>query len=156
VDAMAILKVLYGSALVNRTALVNSAAIRTYTRIGFDEMTTLLEQMVALGWVGRVRTEAPRRVQWGKRVREDSDNWVLLINPSTLKVADVYRLFVFGGKKVDAGAGSDLDPNSPMALDTTILARQVETAVENGLDQTLAEHFARGVVPGVTAAPMQS
>jgi membrane protein len=31
---------------------------------------------------------------------------------------------------------------SPLALDTATLARQVEAAVERGLEQTLAEHFA--------------
>jgi membrane protein len=34
-------------------------------------------------------------------------------------------------------------PLSPLALDTAGLARQVEIAVEAGLDQTLAEHFGR-------------
>jgi membrane protein len=33
-----------------------------------------------------------------------------------------------------------------MTLDTSALARQVEAAVEGGLDQTLAEHFAAGTL----------
>ncbi|MES2298558.1 MAG: YihY family inner membrane protein [Pseudomonadota bacterium] len=147
VDAMAILKVLHASAQSAPTSLVSSAAIRTHTRIGYDEMTNLLEQMVTIGWVGRVKIEAPSRVQWGKRVRDDRDHWVLLINPEMVKVADVYRLLVFGGAAVNAGAALDLDPASPMTLDTATLARQVEVAVERGLDQTLAEHFSRGELP---------
>jgi membrane protein len=31
--------------------------------------------------------------------------------------------------------------SSPLVLDTAALAKQVEEAVERGLDQTLAEHF---------------
>jgi membrane protein len=68
---------------------------------------------------------------------------------------------VFGGVELDSGsglgaaglgAGSGIGAGSgavepalasPLALDTAALARQVETAVERGLDQTLAEHFAR-------------
>jgi membrane protein len=74
---------------------------------------------------------------------------VLLVDPGTIRLSDVYRRFVFGG------AGADLAPGpgagvgagepavaSPLALDTATLARQVEAAVERGLEQTLAEHFA--------------
>ena len=68
---------------------------------------------------------------------------MLLINPEKLRLAEVYRLFVFGGAAVDAGAAKDLDQASPMTLDTGALARQVEAAVEQGLEQTLAEHFAQ-------------
>ena len=142
VDAVAILKVLHGGAKVTDSALVSSATIRAHTRIGYDEMTTLLDRMVTVGWVGRVRADVSARSRWGKRARESDDNWVLLINPEKLRLAEVYRLFVFGGSAVDAGAAKDLDQESPMTLDSGALARQVEAAVENGLEQTLAEHFA--------------
>jgi membrane protein len=72
---------------------------------------------------------------------------VLLVDPGSIRLSDVYRLFVFGGVSVDgvvAGLGADTGdaaPASPLALDTAGLARQVEAAVEAGLDQTLAEHF---------------
>jgi membrane protein len=153
VDAMAILKVLYNGAKLGNSALVSSASIRAHTRIGYDEMTTLLDRMVTVGWVGRVETDVAARSRWGKRLREGDDNWVLLINPEKLRLAEVYRLFVFGGMAVDAGAVQgqelDLDLGSAMTLDTSALARQVESAVERGLEHTLAQHFAvtaRGVV----------
>jgi membrane protein len=142
VDAVAILKVLHGGARVTNSAMVSSASIRTHTRIGYDEMTMLLDRMVTVGWVGRVQPDVSARSRWGKRARESDDNWVLLINPEKLKLADVYRLFVFGATTVDAGAAKDLDQGSPMTLDTQALARQVEAAVEQGLEETLAEHFA--------------
>ncbi|RZA33702.1 MAG: YihY family inner membrane protein [Lysobacteraceae bacterium] len=140
VDAMAVLKVLHGSPHATGTALVASAAIRANTRIGYDEMAMLLEKMVAAGWVGRVQDELPARARWGRagiNTREGADNWVLLADPGKLRLADVYRLFVF-----DAGNTDEPLPATPLALDTAALAGQVETAVEEGLQQTLDAHFA--------------
>jgi membrane protein len=45
------------------------------------------------------------------------------------------------GAGAGTGSGEPASP-SPLALDTAALARRVEEAVERGLDQTLAEHFA--------------
>ena len=140
VDAVAILKVLHGGARANDSALVSSASIRRHTRIGYDEMTELLEWMVTAGWVGRVQPDVSARLRWGKRIRESDDNWVLLIHPEKLTLAEVYRLFVFGGATLALAVA--LDDSAPMALDTLALARQVEAAVEQGLEQTLAQHFA--------------
>lgn len=141
VDAMAILKVLHGAIAQSGTALVSSAAIRAHTRIGYDEMTMLLEKMVAAGWVGRVQDEASIRARWGRGARDSADNWVLLADPNQLKLADVYRLFVFGGPHVEAAVAAQPAVVSPLALDAGTLARRVEAAVELGLDQTLAAHF---------------
>ena len=110
-------------------------------------------QMVAAGWVGRVHAEESVQVIWGRGAREGADGWVLLVDPSLIRLSDVYRRFVFGGAGLDMGAGPgtmkgsiagtlEATPVSPLALDTAALARRVETAVERGLDQTLAEHFA--------------
>jgi len=146
VDAMAILKVLYGAAATTGTALATGAQIRAHTRIGYDEMTLLLEQMVAAGWAGRVHAEETVRAIWGRGAREGGDGWVLLVDPGLVRLSDVYRLFVFGGAGVEGppapGAGAtEAAQASPLTLDTAALARRVEAAVERGLDQTLAEHF---------------
>lgn len=125
VDAMAIIGVLHRARLSAPSAGVDSAAIRGSTRLGFDEIDSLLQSMLDAGWVGRIGAEAPRRIQWGKRSSEGNERWVLLANPQQLTLADVYRLFVF-----DASGNA-------------ALARQVEAAVEQGLGETLAEHFAR-------------
>ncbi len=142
IDAMAVLKVLHGSLRGTGTALVPSAAIRAHTRIGYDEMRALLDKMVTAGWVGRVREDVSARKRFGRGAREGTDNWVLLADPARLKVAQVYRLFVFGGSLAElapaAPAGTD-----PLVLDTGRLARRIEGAVERGLDQTLAEAFAQ-------------
>jgi len=126
VDAMAVLKVLYDARTSGTTAATDATTIRKCTRLGFDESESLLEEMLEAGWVGRIKTDVPYRRQWGKRVTQGMDNWTLLANPQLLKLADVYRLFVF---RVTANP---------------TLARQVEQAVEQGLDQTLAVHFTAG------------
>jgi membrane protein len=143
VDAMAIIKVLYVACKCGDTALVGAGAIRLRTRLGFDEMDNLLEKMMAEGWVGRVKVEAPPRVQWGKRVSDGSDHWVLLANVEKLTLAEVYRLFVFGGMAVNAGVVADGDDERDLqaAREAASLAREVENAVETGLGKTIAEHF---------------
>jgi membrane protein len=129
VDAMAVLKVLVEARVTGATAATDANIIRTCTRLGFDESECLLETMLEAGWVGRIKNDIPYRIQWGKRITEGMDSWILLANPHQLKVADVYRLFVF------------------RVSDNPKLARQVEQAVEQGLDQTLLAHF------GVLSAP---
>ncbi|MEO5935056.1 MAG: YihY family inner membrane protein [Duganella sp.] len=143
VDAMAIINVLYVACKCGDTALVGAGAIRLRTRLGFDEMDNLLEKMMAEGWVGRVKVEAPPRVQWGKRVSDGSDHWVLLANVEKLTLAEVYRLFVFGGMAVNAGVVADGDDERDLraAREAATLAREVENAVEAGLGKTLAQHF---------------
>ncbi|MYM32300.1 tRNA-processing RNAse BN [Duganella sacchari] len=143
VDAMAILKVLHVACKCGDTALVSAGQIRARTRLGFDEMDNLLERMMAEGWVGRVPVAAPPRVQWGKRVSEGADNWVILANLEKLTLAEVYRLFVFSGMPVNAGviADGDDERDRQAAREAAQLAREVESAVEAGLGKTLADHF---------------
>ena len=140
VDAVAILKVLYAGARITETALVPSRVIRAHTRIGYEEMTDLLDRMVAAGWVGRVELDISTRARWKERSRASRDNWVLLTNPHKLRLADVYRLFIFSGRAIGAGAPQPVVENL-LTLDTVALARQVGHAVEDGLHQSLAEHF---------------
>ncbi|OGB23077.1 MAG: hypothetical protein A3I66_08670 [Burkholderiales bacterium RIFCSPLOWO2_02_FULL_57_36] len=124
VDAMKLLEVLYEARVLHKSAAVDSAAIRAQTRLGFDESESLLEKMLEAGWVDRIKIESAKRAQFGKRITEGLDRWILLANPDQLKLADVYRLFVF-----DASGNA-------------ALAKQVESAVEQGLGQTIAAHFA--------------
>jgi membrane protein len=147
VDALAVLKVLHGASRYGDTALVSSGTIRARTRLGFDELDTLLERMQDKGWVGRVRTEPAPRVQLGKRVDDTGDNWVLLANPDGLTLAEVYRLFVFGGMPVNAGVAQESDDPRDVAArrDAARLARSVEDAVEAGLGLTLSSHFGPAV-----------
>jgi membrane protein len=122
-DAMAILQVLFEARFSGASAAVDANMIRKNTRLGFDESETLLEKMLEAGWVGRLKTEMPIHKQWGKRITEGTDAWTLLANPQQLTMADVYRLFMF-------------DPSA-----NPVLAKEVEHAIERGLQQTLAGHF---------------
>jgi membrane protein len=124
VDAMAVLKVLYEAREAGRSSAVDAGAIRASTRIGFEEAETLLDRMLDAGWVGRLKPEGLKRVQWGKRVKE-RDKWTLLANPHQLRVADVYRMFAFNPS---GGSGT---------------AELVEKTIEKGLDQSLSSHFAK-------------
>jgi membrane protein len=142
VDAMAVLKVLHGGAHATGSALVSSAAIRAHTRIGYDELGLLLEQMVAAGWAGRVQAELPAQARWGGMERAGMEDWVLLADPDELRVADVYRLFVFGGAKAALAPNAQQVAGSSLSLDADALARQVEAAVGQGLDQPIAAYFA--------------
>ncbi|MFD2367327.1 YihY family inner membrane protein [Pseudoduganella sp. GCM10020061] len=142
VDAMAILKVMYASRELGDSTLVASSMIRKHTRIGYEEMTALLQQMESHGWVGRVRAPAPAHGPWRRKMRYDLDHWVLLVNPDKVRVADVYRIFAFAG-----GEGGRQEARSALELDTGALARQVEEAVERGLEQTLSAHFRRPAPP---------
>ena len=123
VDSMAVLRVLVEARGSSASAAVDATIIRTHTRLGFEESENLLEAMLDAGWVGRIKTEQSRKSRWGKRFDEGLDSWTLLANPEILTVADVYRLFVFH------------------ATGNLKLAQQVEHAVEQGLNQTLAAHF---------------
>ncbi|MGJ9416263.1 YihY family inner membrane protein [Massilia sp. CMS3.1] len=142
VDAMAVLKVLHGGAHATGSAQVASSAIRAHTRIGYDELGLLLEQMAGAGWVGRVQPDAPLQGGWGSAARAGSDNWVLLADLDALRVADVYRLFVFGGAHAALAPNAQQVAGSVLSLDTGALARQVETAVAQGLDQPISGYFA--------------
>jgi membrane protein len=95
-----------------------------------------------------VQNDVPAQVVWGRGAREGSECWVLLLEPHLIRLADVYRLFVFGSVAETMPAlGGGAEPASvstsaaPLALDTAALARQVDAAVGRGLDATLAEHF---------------
>ena len=125
VDAMMLIGVLQQARSSAPSAEVEIATLRAKTRLGYDEIDSLLQSMLDAGWVGRVSVEAPRRIQWGKRSNTGMERWLLLANPQQLRLADVYRLFVF-----DASGNAGL-------------VRQVEAAVEQGLGETLAEHFAK-------------
>ena len=140
IDAMAVLKVLHGGAHATGSALVSLAAIRAHTRIGYDELGLLLEQMAGAGWVGRVQAEAAPGV---RRTGTAPEAWVLLADPDKLSVADVYRLFVFGGAQAALAPAARQVAGSALSLDTQALAQQVEGAVALGLDRPIGRYFAQ-------------
>ncbi|MDY7538227.1 YihY family inner membrane protein [Undibacterium sp. RTI2.1] len=125
IDAIEILKVLFIARNAQDAAAVDVSAIRIQTRFGMDEIDGLLEQMLEVGWVARVVSDAPEsdKTVWWKKLNDDAERWVLLANPAQLKLADIYRLFVF------------------KASTTNLLAKQTEQVIEQGLQQSLESYF---------------
>ena len=125
IDAIEILKVLFIARNAQDATAVDVSAIRIQTRFGMDEIDGLLEQMLEVGWVARVVSDAPEsdKTVWWKKLNDDAERWVLLANPAQLKLADIYRLFVF------------------KASTTNLLAKQTELVIEQGLQQSLESYF---------------
>ena len=126
---MALLNVLFKARNNATQAAVLSWDIREQTRLGFDEMTHLLNKMKRQGWVGTVQidpADSPRNVDIPKNIPiQGAQQWVLLIQPSELKMADIYRLFVF----------------QPQSQTDKRLTNKVEQAIEQGLQETLESYL---------------
>ncbi len=127
VDAMALLQVLYQAKKTTLNGMVDIASLRVRTQLGFDEMDSLLQKMRTMTWVECIKIEPQKgkHLRWVKRVVEEggNDHWVLLANPAQLTLAKVYRLFMFD------------------TLRNETLVRQVEEAIERGLQESLATYF---------------
>jgi membrane protein len=123
IDAMALLELLAWARDAGTSAVVDGNAIRIRTRLGIEESESLLLQMLEAGWVERIRPDTPRRAQFGKRITEGMDRWILVSNPDVLTLGDVYRLFVFSA-----------DANGT-------LARLVDATIGQGLGQSLNQYF---------------
>ena len=121
VDAVALLEALFNARTRSTQAGMSSWEIREKTRLGFDEMERLLTQMTKVGWVGRLHAE--ELVNKKALPLAGSEWWVLLANPAVIPVSQVYRLFVF---ETQADAR---------------LSKTVETAIEQGLQQSLEDFF---------------
>ena len=119
-DAMNVLKVMVDAR--SGTAAVDALRLREFTRLGFEESESLLQRMLAVGWVGRVKSEAISSWRLSRKHRKQ-DRWVLLANPEKLTVSDVYQLFAF--------APSAQSP----------LSSKVEQAVERELATPLKNYF---------------
>lgn len=137
VDAMRLLQLLWEARESGESAVMDGYLIRSRTRLGFEESDMLLQKMLEAGWVARVRSEAPPRRQFGKRITVGVDRWVLVAAPDKLMLADVFRRFAFGV----SGQGP--------------ATRRVNAAIDDGLGQTLSDYcraLAAGRRPPVSGA----
>lgn len=128
-DAVEILRLLYQA----KDEGIDEASLRAQTGFGLDEIEKLLQSMLAAGWVERLRHDAAMRIKERKIRADISGHWRLAANVDQLTLANVFRLFVFD------------------AADDSVLAKQVSAAVEQGLNETLADHFKHSVTD--TALP---
>ncbi len=130
-DAMNLLRVLVearGSASV-----VDVLRLREETRLGFEESERLLQRMLNVGWVGRVRIERTQGWRLGRRSKMQQDRWVLLANPDKLTVAEVYQLFAFAPA-----------PQSP-------LGQKIEGVIALGLSSPVAAYYAASAASAAKA-----
>lgn len=138
IDAMTILGILHEAREGMGSSAVNVQELRRRTRIGLDEAERLLQRMQESGWVARVKSEALKRGALGLRTSGNEERWVLLANTEQLKLADVYRLFVF----------STQDKNP--------IAQRVERALERGLDLSLSDYFSEASPVSAVPAVVRS
>ena len=138
IDAMTILEILHEAREGPRSSAVDMQEFRKRSRIGFDEAERLLQRMQEKGWVARVKSDTVRRSALGLRTGANSERWVLLANTEQLRLADVYRLFVF------------------YAQDKSALAQQVECAIEQSLNESLSRYFQDVATPAAVKAGADS
>jgi len=124
-DAMNVLKVMVDAR--SGTAAVDALRLRELTRLGFEESESLLQRMLVVGWVGRVKSEVATSWRLSRKHRKQ-DRWVLLANPETLTVSDVYQLFAFA-----PSAHSPLSSKVEQAVE-----RELATPLKNYFNDTLA------------------
>lgn len=131
-DAMNVLRVMVEAR--NGAAAVDALRLREETRQGFEESERLLQRMLNVGWVGRIRAERASGWRLGRRRRLEQDRWVLLANPDKLTVAEVYQLFAFAPA-----------PQSP-------LGQKVEGVIALGLSSPVASYFAASAAKANSAS----
>jgi len=124
-DAMNVLKVMVDAR--SGTAAVDALRLRELTRLGFEESESLLQRMLVVGWVGRVKSEVATSWRLSRKHRKQ-DRWVLLANPEALTVSDVYQLFAFA-----PSAHSPLSSKVEQAVE-----RELATPLKNYFNDTLA------------------
>jgi membrane protein len=117
----------------NSSAAVDVLRLREETRQGFEESERLLQRMLNVGWVARIRAERSRGWRLGRRSKLQQDRWVLLANPDKLTVAEVYQLFAFAPA-----------PQSP-------LGQKVEGVIALGLSSPIAAYFAASAASAAKA-----
>lgn len=125
IDAMNVLKVMVEAR--EGSAAVDALRLRELTRLGFEESESLLQRMLKVGWVGRVKSESTTSWQLSRKHRKQ-DRWVLLANPNTLTVSDVYQLFAFVPSA-----------QSPLSLKVEqVVERELATPLKNYFNDPLA------------------
>ncbi|WP_343654117.1 YihY family inner membrane protein [Herbaspirillum sp.] len=139
IDAVKVLKFLHAARVGVESAVVSMDEVRRATRLGLGELQQLLSRMSEEGWVASVKPETSRRTGWNRRITDDMDRWTLVANPSTIRLARVYRLFVFD-PAVLAQAGEE-----------EALVRRVEDAIDGVLGQSLDDYC--GGAGGASADP---
>jgi hypothetical protein len=96
-----------------------SRQVRAVLRTAFSEAEALLDELRMAQWIGRMETP------------EGETRWVLICDPDTVRVADVFRRFAFDAARARHRIEAE-DPGLAQSIS------QVAGWVETGLAQTLS------------------
>jgi len=123
-DALHILGLLW---LAHRDGnLVTLRSLHTLVKLRIDQIEAILDEMSAASWVGRIGA-----------------GWALIKDAREIRVAEVYRLFVFRG-------GPRLAGRQPVEIDS--LAQTLAAKVEDHMQMSLEELFRSVTAAERTAA----
>lgn len=120
-DAMRILALLYQR---RNEGGAPARAIRAELRTGFSGGEALLDRLREAGWIGNAQAHG------------GAARWALLVDPASVRVADVFRRFAFDPNMVRPRPGF-----AEPALDRSVAC--IAGLIETGLDATLAQAFDR-------------
>jgi membrane protein len=118
--ALQILKSLYDAHL--KGAVLTAAQLKERIRFKLEDVEGIIARLVAAGWVQPVL----------------SGGMTLSRAAGEIKVADVYRLFVFEPEVMDASRAREEDS------DLASLSRDLASQIENRMNLPLSAFFARG------------
>jgi membrane protein len=121
-DAMAILEVLHHVRVAGKENALGIDGIANKAMLGVEETETLLQRMLGLGWVARIKPEDGNDKPFGTE-SDVAERWIFVSNPGNLRVADVYRAF-----SIPATVGGQL-------------AQVVGNAIDKGLSDSLSTFF---------------
>lgn len=114
-DALQILKILWRA---HRTGdVVSLSPLHGAVRLGVERIEALLDAMMAAGWVSRAIPAG----------------WVLKRDPASIKVEDVYRMFVFSAEPGKQAWEADAEVDA--------LARDIATRVAEHMQQSVDDLF---------------
>jgi membrane protein len=131
-DAIEILKILCRARLHQQNLAVSTAHIRKITRLGLDEIESLLENMLIAGWVSKVEAQRALRQAWWKKSDEGIELWVLATNPDHLRYADVFRQFAYNTRDnsgLSKSIHAMIDQHLHMSLAQQCLLQPEETNI---------------------------
>lgn len=116
VSAMEILKMLFKAYLDGY--VLNLQQLRTALKLSWEEAETILEKLVAAGWVAKLQ----------------GNGWVLARDAGGIPVKEIFRLFVFGRDAADVSEEAAIRK----------LVANVSSTVDGELDFSLRDLFATG------------
>ncbi|MFN7085893.1 MAG: YihY family inner membrane protein [Burkholderiales bacterium] len=117
-DAVQILKTLWHAH--RRGEVVRLPQLHGTVRTGIERIEAILDTMSGAGWVGQVA----------------SAGWVLGRDPATIKVEDVYRLFVFNADAGDPARAADAGLEALVRDISLCLAEHMQLSIEDLLRRT--------------------